>query len=259
VTVFDDVMTAMHPSPRPGQLLDAPTKAQLDRIAELQARRKASAPSRAAAKRSATTASGKRRHAAHRSRMAALAASISATGMLTAYLAAADHAGASNLALGSGSLSSSAAGATTGAQAPAATTPAATTPAATSPATAAKKPTGSASTAPKSAPATTAKPATGGSTSFTGGTAQTRWGPVQVKVTITGGHLVDVVALQTPASHQRSVFINDQAVPMLRSEALQAQSANINTISGATYTSDGYAQSLQSALDQARAQGVTVG
>ncbi len=256
MTVFDDVMTAMYPPPRPGQLLDAPTREQLDRIAELQARRKASAPARSVAKRSTTTtASGKRRHAAHRSRMAALAASISATGMLTAYLAAADHAGASNIALGSSSLSSAA----TGAQAPAATTPAATTPAATTPATAAKKPAGSATTAPKSTPATTAKPATGGATSFVGGTAQTRWGPVQVKVTITAGHIVDVVALQSPNSHSRSTWINSQAVPMLRSEALQAQSANINTISGATYTSDGYAQSLQSALDQARAQGVTVG
>ena len=72
-----------------------------------------------------------------------------------------------------------------------------------------------------------------------------------MQVTIAGGKLTDVVALQTPNDRQKSVSINAAAVPTLRTEALTAQSASIHTVSGATYTSDGYKQSLQSALDQA--------
>jgi uncharacterized protein with FMN-binding domain len=74
---------------------------------------------------------------------------------------------------------------------------------------------------------------------------------VQVRVVVSGGRLVDVEALQLPNDRSRSVRISADAGPRLRNEALQAQSANINTVSGATYTSDGYAQSLQSALDRA--------
>ena len=85
----------------------------------------------------------------------------------------------------------------------------------------------------------------------TGSVAQTRFGPVQVQVTIAGGKITDVTALQLPFDHPRSAQISQIAEPMLRSEALAAQSAQIDLISGATYTSDAYAQSLQSALDQA--------
>ncbi|MGW1559007.1 FMN-binding protein [Streptomyces sp. NPDC002144] len=91
-----------------------------------------------------------------------------------------------------------------------------------------------------------------GTKTVTGSTIQTRWGPVQVKITLKSGKLTDVTAVQYPTDNPRDQEINSYALPRLRSEALQAQSANIDTVSGATYTSDGYRQSLQSALDSAR-------
>ena len=106
-------------------------------------------------------------------------------------------------------------------------------------------------------PTATAAPAAGsGGTALANGTVtgpvvQTRFGPVQVQVTIAGGKISDVTALQLPSDRQRSAEISGIVGPMLRSEALAAQSAQIDLISGATYTSDAYAQSLQSALDQA--------
>lgn len=90
------------------------------------------------------------------------------------------------------------------------------------------------------------------SKTVTGDTIQTRWGPVQVKITIKSGKLTEVTAVQYPTDNPRDQEINSFALPRLRSEALQAQSADIDTVSGATYTSDGYRQSLQSALDSAR-------
>jgi len=89
--------------------------------------------------------------------------------------------------------------------------------------------------------------------SFAGPVVQTRWGPVQVRITIQARHLLDVEALQLPVAHPRSAEISRQAGPLLRQEALQAQSARIYLVSGASYTSQGYAQSLQAALDQANA------
>ncbi|MFF4117818.1 FMN-binding protein [Streptomyces sp. NPDC001714] len=90
-----------------------------------------------------------------------------------------------------------------------------------------------------------------GTKTVTGDTVQTRWGPVQVKVTIKNGKITDVTAVQYPSDNPRDQEINDYALPQLRSEALAAQSASIDTVSGATYTSQGYQQSLQSALDSA--------
>ena len=84
---------------------------------------------------------------------------------------------------------------------------------------------------------------------FTGTTAQTPYGPVQVQITVQGGRITDVQALQLPNGNFHSQQISAYAGPRLRQEALQAQSANIDTVSGATYTSDGYRQSLQSAID----------
>jgi uncharacterized protein with FMN-binding domain len=86
---------------------------------------------------------------------------------------------------------------------------------------------------------------------FTGQTAQTPFGPMQVAAVISGGKITDVKVLQETNQGGRSVQISNQADPMLRSEVLQAQSANVSMIGGATYTSMGYLQSLQSALDQA--------
>ncbi|WP_406042604.1 FMN-binding protein [Micromonospora sp. NBC_00898] len=85
----------------------------------------------------------------------------------------------------------------------------------------------------------------------TGSVAQTRWGPVQVRITVTSGKITDVTAVRVPDGNRRDQEINDYAVPILRQETLAAQSAQIDTVSGATVTSDGYRESLQSALDAA--------
>ena len=88
---------------------------------------------------------------------------------------------------------------------------------------------------------------------YTGQDFQTDYGDNQVKVIISGGRITDVQAVQLPFDRQRSAYISQVAGPLLHDEALQAQSAQIDTISGATFTSDAYAQSLQSALDHAHA------
>jgi uncharacterized protein with FMN-binding domain len=90
-----------------------------------------------------------------------------------------------------------------------------------------------------------------GSQTVEGDAISTRYGDVRVRVIVSGGRLVDVQAVQLPSDRARSQAISGDAGPQLRNEALRAQSARINTVSGATYTSDGYAQSLQSALDRA--------
>jgi uncharacterized protein with FMN-binding domain len=89
----------------------------------------------------------------------------------------------------------------------------------------------------------------GGATgTYTGTIAQTPYGPVQVAVAEEGGRIVDVKALQLPTDHPQSLFISERVAPLLREEALQAQSAQINIVSGATFTSESYAESLQQAL-----------
>ena len=90
----------------------------------------------------------------------------------------------------------------------------------------------------------------GASGVYTGQAADTQYGPVQVAIDVSAGRIVDVKAVQYPVDRPRSLFINSQAVPLLRSEALQAQSARIDLISGASFTSDGFAASLQSAISQ---------
>jgi uncharacterized protein with FMN-binding domain len=81
--------------------------------------------------------------------------------------------------------------------------------------------------------------------------SQTRFGNVQVQITVSGGKITDVTALQLTDEDRRSVAISNRAAPLLRSEVLQAQSANVQTIGGATVTSDAYLSSLQAALDAA--------
>jgi uncharacterized protein with FMN-binding domain len=88
---------------------------------------------------------------------------------------------------------------------------------------------------------------------YTGQDFQNQFGDTQVKVTISGGRITDVQAVQLPYDRQRSAEISQYAAPQLHDEVLQAQSAQIDSLSGATYTSDAYAQSVQSALDQAHA------
>lgn len=87
---------------------------------------------------------------------------------------------------------------------------------------------------------------------YTGTSADAYYGNIQVKAIISGGKLTDVQFLDHPQDRNTSIRINDYAMPILRSEAIQAQSANINTISGATDSSGAFKQSLQSALSQAK-------
>ncbi len=89
-----------------------------------------------------------------------------------------------------------------------------------------------------------------GSTTATGPEVDTRYGPVQVSVTVVNGQVTDVTALELP-SGGRSGQISREAEPILHDEALSAQSASIDGVSGATYTSLAYEQSLQAALDAA--------
>ena len=91
---------------------------------------------------------------------------------------------------------------------------------------------------------------TTGTKTIVGSTEQTPYGPLQVSVTFTNGKITAVKALQTPNRHGYSVQVNAYAVPILTQEAVTANSANIDTVSGATFTSQAYAQSLQSAIDK---------
>jgi len=107
-------------------------------------------------------------------------------------------------------------------------------------------PAASAPSAPSSA-----QPATNASGSFTGQAVGTPFGTMQVKVVVAGGRITDVVVLQATDQGGRSRQISAAADPVLRDEVLKAQSAKVQMVSGATYTSQGYLRSLQSALDQA--------
>ena len=91
----------------------------------------------------------------------------------------------------------------------------------------------------------------GAATTVTGSVASTRWGPVQVSITVTDGKITAVDVPQYPTGNGKDRQINASALPILTKETLSAQSADIDMVSGATVTSEGYVQSLQSALDQA--------
>lgn len=173
---------------------------------------------------------GRRRHPSRGARTVALIASVAATGSVGAAMAYADRSGGATDVAAPGNAA---------APAPARTSP-------TSPTT---------PTVPARGPATTvpAKPATLVDGTWTGPTEFTRWGNVQVRVTVSGGQIVGVDALQIP-SERRSASINGRAVPILEAEAIAEQGANLDIVSGATYTSRTYAASLQAALDAA-AQG----
>lgn len=89
------------------------------------------------------------------------------------------------------------------------------------------------------------------SRAVTGDAVMTRYGNVQVKITVVNGKITAADVTQVPSQDRRDQMINSQAVPIYNSEAVQAQSAQIDVVSGATYTWQGYTQSLQSAIDQA--------
>ncbi|MGN9807374.1 FMN-binding protein [Micromonospora sp. L32] len=91
----------------------------------------------------------------------------------------------------------------------------------------------------------------GSTTIADGPVVQTKRGNVQVQANISGGRITEVTAMTVPSTNNRSREINKHAVPQLRTEALAAQSAQIDAVSGATATSEGYTKSLQAALDGA--------
>ncbi|HEX4017494.1 MAG TPA: FMN-binding protein [Frankiaceae bacterium] len=113
--------------------------------------------------------------------------------------------------------------------------------------------TGSGSTGSSSSGSTSSGSSSGSTTgtkTVTGDSADTRYGPVQVKITAVNGKITSVDAIDYPQNDPRDQEINSYAIPQLNQEALAAGTANIDIVSGATYTSDGYVQSLQSALDK---------
>jgi len=142
--------------------------------------------------------------------------------------------------------------------------PQATTPAATSSSTSSTGSTdatgSTGSTGPAAAPTTdsgSAATSTGNGATTTsdtvtivGAVEQNRYGAVQVSVTFTGNQITDVQTLQSPNRDRESVYIAQSSTPILAQEVLAAQSAKIDTVSGATYTSESYMQSVQSAIDQ---------
>lgn len=105
-----------------------------------------------------------------------------------------------------------------------------------------------------SSPAAGSRPssaAASGAKTFTGDSVDTQWGPVQVQITVQNGKITKVSAVNYPNGNPRDQEINSYAIPQLNQEVLSAQSAQIDTVSGATVTSDGYLGSLQSAVDKA--------
>lgn len=105
---------------------------------------------------------------------------------------------------------------------------------------------GSASAAP-----TASASGSGGNGTYTGDAVETRWGTVQVEITVKNGKITSADAVQFPTGNPKDRQINAYAVPELNSEVVAAQSASIDAVSGATVTSDGYLESLQSAIDAA--------
>ena len=197
-----------------------------------------------------------KRHAAKGSRAVALGLSLTSSFGLAGGLYYADHASATTTS------------AARSVATPVATRIAATTAATLPVASAMTNSTGSADDAPTTAAPTAATTtvAVVASTNaapvaatnalangtFDGSTIDTKYGPVQVEISAAGGKITAVTVLVSPNGDRKSVQINSRAVPALNSETMNAQSASIDTVSGATYTSDAYVQSLQSALDQAR-------
>ena len=120
------------------------------------------------------------------------------------------------------------------------------TPSATRPSPSATRP---------SASPTRPSPSKASSVTVAGDLVQTQYGPVQVEITMRSGRITQARALARPSGDGQTDSINSYAIPQLIQETLAAQSARIDTVSGATFTSGGYQQSLQSALDAAHRAG----
>jgi uncharacterized protein with FMN-binding domain len=109
----------------------------------------------------------------------------------------------------------------------------------------------SASTTATGAGGTGSTGGTAGGTTYQGSVASTRWGDVQVTITVADGKITSVAVPTYPSGNGRDREINARALPILTQETIAAQSADIDSVSGATVTSDGYKESLQAALDAA--------
>lgn len=226
--------------------------ADLDaRLARLSARADRTRP--AATTSPAGGSGGKRRSAARGSRRTALGLSAVTTLGLAGWMYSAAGTTSTNLASIASTSDTTATSATSATSATAATTAttAATTATTAKSSTASTTATTAASSAATSAGSSTAlKDGT-----YTGASSTTRWGPVQVKITVSGGKITAVDVLSYPRNDNKSASINATAVPRLVQSTLTAQSAAISSVSGATYTSASYKTSLQSAIDAARAAG----
>lgn len=115
------------------------------------------------------------------------------------------------------------------------------------------KPSSSSSSASSNAGGTGSSSTSYKNGTYTGSVANAYYGNVQVQVAISGGKITDVQFLSYPNDNPNSQYINQQATPYLKQEAIQAQSANVNVITGATLTSQAFVQSMSSALSQAKA------
>jgi uncharacterized protein with FMN-binding domain len=110
---------------------------------------------------------------------------------------------------------------------------------------------GSGSSAPTPTPSASSTSKSTAAKTYDGDPVSTRYGNVQVQITVQGGKITKADVLQVPWNDHRDQEINSYAVPVLNGEVVSAQSATIDMVSGATFTSEGYVQSLQSAIDQA--------
>lgn len=234
-----------------------PTDALAERLARLNQRRQPTGAVQAGAVGAGPNKPASRRHhPAQGARAAAFAMSFAATGGLVYYFSTASASQAQSQAfsaLPAPLAVGPAPAAAPGTVPPATMTPATGAPATVPPATGAPT-VPPATVPPATVPTATVPPAVA---AFNGAVIATRYGPVQVQAQISNGVLADVAVVAYPNGDADSVDINRAALPRLRSAALSAQSAKIDTVSGATYTSDGYRKSLQSAIDQARAAGVS--
>ena len=110
---------------------------------------------------------------------------------------------------------------------------------------------GSASSGSSGTSSSSGSSSSSASGTYKGSAVQTRFGPVQVQITVANGKITDVTALQLTNTDGKSIQISNRAAPLLKSKVLAAQSADIQTVSGATITSDAYLTSLQAAIDAA--------
>lgn len=122
-------------------------------------------------------------------------------------------------------------------------------PAAPRPTSSARSTSGSTSSGSTSSGSTSTSTTTG--KSYTGSTYQSPYGPMQVSLTVSGGKITDIQWKQVPLSDGHSARINRYAAPLLVEQALQAQAASVDGVSGATYTTEGFRTSLQSAIKKA--------